>query len=272
MEPLFRTAEEYYRDTVLSQFEISEFEFKFLSDLDNIDTLDIEEVETKIIKFDFSGYEKSYYFYLNNYLNSFADHYELQYIEDEKTDFKKLHDLLVNTHNLQFKSNDLFLNITKETISSSIRYFFTSGYKYNSLLHPNHYRKTLASINKIIAFLEFKKSEINDNKPNNIDLFELVDLNESNITEKIIVLSRLGVLDFLRGQEPFNLSINSLANAISAFTGGNSRTIQSMINPMFSKNVDTKNNPFNTNKTVDKVDQKLIDLGFKLKKDELGKT
>ena len=50
MEPLFRTAEEYYRDTVLSQFEISEFEFKFLSDLDNIDTLDIEEVETKIIK------------------------------------------------------------------------------------------------------------------------------------------------------------------------------------------------------------------------------
>lgn len=266
MRPSFRTAEEYYRDTELNEFEISEFEFKFLSELEDIDFEDFEEVkEVKEVKFDFGGYEKSYYFYLNKYLNSFEDHYGLQYVNNEINDFKKLYDLLVNVHNNQIKSKDFFFNIIRETISSSIRYFFIVGHKYHSLLHPDKYQKTIASIQKIIDFLEFKLSEINMKSSENIDKVELVDFSELGITEKVIFLSRLGVLDFLKKIEPFSTSNNSLASVVSAFTGGKTSTIQPMINPMFSKQVDDSKNPMNSKKTVLKVDQKLISIGFKIK-------
>jgi hypothetical protein len=89
-----------------------------------------------------------------------------------------------------------------------------------------------------------------------------IDLSDNKGTEKIIMLNELGLLDFLREKQPFNVSINSLASAISGFTGIKQKTVQSYINPIFSKEVNQKNNPLNSEKTVSKINQKLISIGY----------
>jgi hypothetical protein len=89
-----------------------------------------------------------------------------------------------------------------------------------------------------------------------------IDLSDAKGTEKIIMLHKLGVLDFLKEQEPFKYSINALASAISGITGEKQTVIQSYINPIFSKSVGQKNNPLATEKTVNKVTQKLISIGY----------
>lgn len=94
---------------------------------------------------------------------------------------------------------------------------------------------------------------------------ETIDLSDTTATEKIIYLHELGVIDFLRTKQPFNTSINSLATVLSAVTGANSRTIQSMLNAMLSKNVNDKNNPLNSQKPTNKVIKQLIQIGFESK-------
>ena len=73
-------------------------------------------------------------------------------------------------------------------------------------------------------------------------------------------------IDFLRKQQPFNTSVNSLATILSAITGEKSVTLQPMLNPMLSKKVVDKNNPMNSTKTVEKVESQLINIGFNLNK------
>ncbi len=90
----------------------------------------------------------------------------------------------------------------------------------------------------------------------------LFNTNSSKGTEKIIMLEKLGIIDLLKNQEPFNTSINSLAKAISLITGEKLTTIQSYINPIISDGVNQKNNPLNSQKTVDKVTRKLISIGY----------
>lgn len=90
------------------------------------------------------------------------------------------------------------------------------------------------------------------------------DLSDTSITEKIIYLKKLGIIEFLKAKQPFLSSTNSLATVLSAVTGAKASTIQSMINPMFSKNVDDKNNPMNSQKTVEKVQKQLNKIGFNL--------
>lgn len=266
MEPLFRTTEEYYRDTELNEFEISEFEFTYLNVYDDLDISEFEEFEVKVIKFDFSGYEKSYYYYLKRYLNNFVDHSESQYIDDEINDFKKLYDLLVSSHNLQIELNDLLSKVARETTSYSIRYFLIAGNKYHSLLNQNQYQKTLASIKKIINFLEFKLSELNGFMDEITDKDDdLVGPSVLNFSEKIIMLHRLGVLDFLKDHESFKNNNNRLANVVRIFLGGKLKNIQPMINAIYSHNNVIKNNPLNSVKKVEKIDQMLISLGFNLK-------
>lgn len=102
-------------------------------------------------------------------------------------------------------------------------------------------------------------------KPLENSFFEAIDLSDTTATEKIIYLHKLGVIDFLRKQQPFNTSINSLATVLSAVTGEKSGTIQPMLNSMLSKNVGQKNNPLNSEKPVNKVTKQLNDIGFESK-------
>jgi hypothetical protein len=98
-----------------------------------------------------------------------------------------------------------------------------------------------------------------------LDTNELLDLSDTTATEKIIYLQKLGVIDFLRNQQPFSTSVNSLATILSGLTGEKSGTIQPMLNAMLGRNIDTKNNPLNSHKPTAKVEQQLLKIGFKLK-------
>ncbi len=89
-----------------------------------------------------------------------------------------------------------------------------------------------------------------------------IDLSNTNAKEKIIYLHELGVLDFLRDKQPFISSINKLASVLSAITGEKSGTLQSYLNPMYSKDVSDKNNPLNNKKKVDVIVSQLIKIGF----------
>lgn len=115
--------------------------------------------------------------------------------------------------------------------------------------------------NRVKPLLAFVINEIeliaDINTPNNKPKEELIDLYDTSGTEKILMLDELGILNFLKEKAPFNLSTNLLAGAISGITGIKVETVQSYINPMFSKNVEQKNNPRNSIKTLTKVRSKL---------------
>ncbi len=91
-----------------------------------------------------------------------------------------------------------------------------------------------------------------------------IDLSDTKLTEQIIMLEKLGVLDYLRSKEPFNNNVYALASVLSGITGKTQRTICSYINPIFKSDCEQKNNPLNKPKTVEKVKQKLISIGYKL--------
>jgi len=117
--------------------------------------------------------------------------------------------------------------------------------------------------------IKYLERWIIDNKSNNLKVESPeIDLSDSSHTEKIIYLHELGIIDFLRTKQPFNTSINSLATVLSAITGVKPETkhIQSMLNPIISKEAGQKNNPLNSKKTVSKVQNQLINIGFNLNK------
>nr|WP_315186891.1 hypothetical protein [uncultured Flavobacterium sp.] len=115
--------------------------------------------------------------------------------------------------------------------------------------------------------IKYLEKWIVENKSNilKVELPE-IDLSDTTATEKIIYLQKLGVIDFLITKQPFNTSINSLATVLSAITGVNpeKKHIQSMLNPMISKEAGQKNNPLNSKTTVAKVQKQLNDIGFNL--------
>jgi len=92
---------------------------------------------------------------------------------------------------------------------------------------------------------------------------DTIDYSETKGTEKIIFLKQLGILDHLKEKQPFDMSTNALASAISGFTGIKAGTVQSYINPINNPTTDQKNNPLNTEKAVQKVNNKLLSIGYK---------
>ena len=113
--------------------------------------------------------------------------------------------------------------------------------------------------------IKYLERWIVENKSNilKVELPE-IDLSNTKAIDKILYLHKLGIIDFLRRQEPFNTSVNSLATILSAITGEKSGTLQPMLNPMLSKKVDDSNNPLNSIKAVDRVESQLINIGFNL--------
>ncbi|TWP31798.1 hypothetical protein ETU08_00390 [Apibacter muscae] len=94
---------------------------------------------------------------------------------------------------------------------------------------------------------------------------EPTDYSDTNNVEKIIFLHKLGVLEYLRNQEPFNHSTNLLAEYLSAVTGIKATTVQSYINPIINKNAQQNKSALHNPNTVNKVEQKLIKIGCKAK-------
>lgn len=103
-------------------------------------------------------------------------------------------------------------------------------------------------------------------KDNSHDDFKDIDLSDTKGTEKIIMLHKLGVLDFLKDIPPFKDNVNSLASAISGFTGIDQKNVYPMINQILKPLNDQKNNPLNSQKKVDKINKQLALIGFKQSK------
>lgn len=94
---------------------------------------------------------------------------------------------------------------------------------------------------------------------------EPLDLSESSGVEKIIYLNELGIIDFLRTKPEFIGSTNLMATVLSAITGEKATTLQTSLNKLINNDTDDKNHPYRTKKTVNKIQQTLIDKNIKHK-------
>lgn len=128
---------------------------------------------------------------------------------------------------------------------------YNMNYKHNFLANKLHHLDSSIKVEKLGSTMETLSRQ------------EDIDYSSTAGTEKIIFLHELGILDHLRKQDPFNVSINAMAKAISTFTGLKHETIQSYLNPIYSPTENQKNNPLKREKKVEKVKQTLSILGHK---------
>jgi hypothetical protein len=202
----------------------------------------------------FDVYKKTYNKRLEDFKNEFIDTDEISFITDELDE---------GIYNYKFKefNSDYFDNeiisrhekLKKQINNSLIKRFeyLCQRAKENSFDLVYNKRIETYSLERIKQLLEVKKQD------------SLTDYSNSKLTEKIIALNEAGILDFLRNKEPFNLSVNSLAEFLSLCLGEKTTSIQSYINAIINKS-DQSKSPYNTEKTVKKVKQKLIQIGLKI--------
>jgi len=208
----------------------------------------------------FEVYKKTYNQRLKNYLAEFFDADEISFITDELDE---------GIYNYKFKEfySDSFDSDTirsyeklKKQIHHSLKKrleYLSHRAKENGIdLVYNEFEnstpeKEMYSLEPIKHSLETKKEKV------------LMDYSNSKLTEKIIALNEIGILDFLKEKEPFNMSTNRLAEYLSLCLGEKASSIQSYINAIINKSDQTKS-PYNTVKTVKKIQNKLIKMGCKI--------
>ena len=89
-----------------------------------------------------------------------------------------------------------------------------------------------------------------------------LDYSDTDFRNKIIFLHKLGIIDHLRKIGPFNMSVNKLAECLSAILGENVGKIQRPLSDLvYDEFQVNKNNPLKNQKKVNKVEQKLIKIG-----------
>ena len=119
--------------------------------------------------------------------------------------------------------------------------------------------------NKIISFLETKKTDLEILIPETVPETEPLDLSNTSAVEKIIYLNELGIIDFLRSKPEFMGSTNLMATFLSAITAEKPGTLQTSINRLINNDTEDKNHPYKTKGTVNKIRQTFIDKKIKPK-------
>lgn len=203
----------------------------------------------------FQVYEKTYNQRLKDYLAEFIDTDEISFIRDELDE---------GIYNYKFKEFDLSFfdkNIIHEyekiqkqihhSLKKRVEYLFEQA-KQNGFELVYDESSENYSLERIKQLFELKKEEV------------LIDHSDSSLAAKIIALNEVGIIEFLREKEPFNMSINSLARYLSLCLGENTTSVQSYINPMISEGVLQDKSPYKSEKTVEKVKQELISIGLKI--------
>ncbi len=190
--------------------------------------------------------------------------------ENQKSISRKIIHLVSRIISLNDDSN--YQNFTKKTdekrelLLNFIKNFEEFQNQLNAingiLIYLNRFKnKDTILINEIntyaISLINIEKYKDKKNKQ------DVVDLSNTKATQKIIYLQELGIIDYLRTKEPFNLSTNALATILSAITGEKTETLQSYLNPIINTTSGQKNNPLNSIKNTQKVKQTLTNLGFK---------
>lgn len=94
---------------------------------------------------------------------------------------------------------------------------------------------------------------------------ELLEEYNAPIVKRIVYLEKLGILDFLKKSNPFSTSVNMMANVLGSIIDAKPSSIQPLLNPLLSKDVDSKNNPLNSAKNVMAVESYLMKIGYIIK-------
>ena len=207
----------------------------------------------------FEVYKKTYNQRLKDYLAEFFDADEISFITDELDE---------GIYNYKFKefNSDSFDGdtiLSYEKLKKQIHHSLKKRFEFLS-----HKAKENGFD---LVYNEFENSTTEKEKfslepiKHSLETKEevLMNYSDSKLTEKIIALDEMGVLDFLKAKEPFNMSTNRLAEYLSLCLGQKASSIQSYINPIINKSDQTKS-PYNTEKTVEKTRQKLIQIGCKI--------
>ena len=202
----------------------------------------------------FDVYKKTYNKRLEDFKNEFIDTDEISFITDELDE--GIYNYKFKEFNSDYYEEEIIARhekLKKQINNSLIKRFeyLCQRAKENSFDLVYNKRLETYSLERIKQLLEVKKQD------------SLSDYSNSKLTEKIIALNEAGILDFLRNKEPFNLSVNSLAEFLSLCLGEKTTSIQSYINAIINKS-DQSKSPYNTPKTVKKVKQKLIQIGLKI--------
>ena len=253
--------------------------------LDNIDKYSKFEIKKKIyslteeadIEFLFDLKMETYRYYKYKYIQL---HPEKVIKTGFRTDFNNRQILRNNlTYPWVYKDNYIN-NPTSELNEHTIKFFkkFESAidvfWYVNNLSVIDDIVNKLYDYNGLITEFLFKQLDALNEKTKNIQAekeeeIELeIDLSGTTIGNKILFLHKLGVIDFLRESEPFNMSVNKLATILSAITDVDTKSLQPVLNPLISeiKEIVNKNNPYYNPKNVQKVEQTLIQIGYTLKK------
>ncbi|MGG5508109.1 MULTISPECIES: hypothetical protein [unclassified Myroides] len=191
----------------------------------------------------FSIYQNHYQQRLSKFLEDKIDVLEIDFILNDY--------ILLNEDKVEYYSPDELreqikasFRRTKEFLQDSVNQL---GYKLV---------KTKDDYNNLKFY--YVKNTISSNET------ELIDLSDTNLSQKIIYLELLGVIEFVRSKYKYGVSNNQIASVLSAITGEKPQSIQSALNPINNREVSQKNNPFSNEKSVEKIRLKLIELGVEL--------
>ncbi|HEX8563837.1 MAG TPA: hypothetical protein VF676_12745 [Flavobacterium sp.] len=188
-------------------------------------------------------YERTFLGRMKNYLEANEDSSELTFLFEELT------------QNYVYSISDYISEPAKETIKRSlhIQQFFLEQHLnnigYKVIYDVNYKAKPNTSFKLRLEKLSGNRETVNDT--------EML-----KVSEKVLLLHELGILDFLRTKPPFNTSVNKLAEILHKVLGEKQTTLQSYLNPMFNENTYQDNNPLTKRKLVEKVRIALAELGF----------
>lgn len=181
-----------------------------------------------------------------DYLEYLSKNQEYKTIDRNEDSFKKIYRTI---ESLKFKAYE-YSELNEELSSEELQII-----EFIELIFS-----LTSNIGRYFDFSSKNENPINENEI--IDTTPLIDFSNSKGTEKIIYLKELGILDFIQKKHP-HLSVNGIANLLSAITGEHTTTLQPYINPIINSKNDQRKNPYNSEKTVSKVRNKLIELNIK---------
>lgn len=193
-----------------------------------------------------------------------SDSFRGKTLKEYKCNYTNLCDDYVKLHidNDEINLIDCEIRLIKEYIRPIIESQKTELEEIGILdLRKTFIESDLSSYNKIISFLETRKSELEPEST----LSEMLDLSDTSAVKKIIYLNELGIIDFLKSKPEFILSTNLMATLLSAITGVKASTLQPSLNKLINDDIDDPRHPYRTQSTVKEVRQTLIDKNIKPK-------
>lgn len=203
------------------------------------------------------------HFDFENYLESFELSLESDFEQECLNNmYEEIRDFIYEIEDLE-----AYVDSSKETVPNRTLAPFAFGeHEFNQDIYDNDDEHD--ELEEWFKSQEKEQSEIQNNKGIQEEEEEISSEEPFSISiaMKIIYLEKLGIIDFLKKEEPFNMSTNKMSNVISRVIGAKIASVQPYLNAITSKNFESKNNPLNSEINVEAVEFHLSKMGFKSKK------